>query len=76
MASKDFEGLTEEEQYELSRVVEGLQIHLDDIARRKKKNMDDSQATTRLYEDTTRLINIVDSFNQRPRPTKTTETPT
>jgi hypothetical protein len=49
MAPKDFEGLTEEEQYELSRVVEGLQIHLDDIVRRKK-NMDDSQATTRLHE--------------------------
>jgi hypothetical protein len=74
MAPKDFEGITEEEQYELSRVVEGLQIHLDDVARRKEKNMDDSQAITRLHEDTTRLISTVDSFNQRPRPTKPTGT--
>jgi hypothetical protein len=65
MAAKDFEGLTEEEQYELSRVVEGLQLHLDDVARRKEKNMDYSQATTRLHEDTTKLINIVDTINPK-----------
>jgi len=67
--------LVEEEQYELFRVTEGLQLHLGDVARRKKKkNMDYSQATTRLHEDTTNLINIVATYTERPRSTKPTGT--
>ena len=73
MAPKDFEGLTEDEHYEMLSLVEGLERGLADIDGRKKKNIDCSRQTIRLNEDTATLINLVDSFNQRPRPTKPTD---